>query len=964
MSSAPNGPDADRMLDEALALPPAERDAYLVRATGGDAALLDRLRAVVREAGVSDGFLDPDVAVASAVADALEAADDGAEASHALAPGVRVEHYEIVALIGRGGMGEVYRARDRRLGREVALKVLPARFAGDPERLARFRREARVLASLSHPGIGAIYGLAEAPGIEALVLEYVEGPTLAERIGGEPMPVADVIAIGRRIAEALDAAHAAGVLHRDLKPANIKVTGEGVVKILDFGLAKALDPPDPASDASTDLSAETPHRLLGTAAYMSPEQVRREALDQRTDIWAFGCVLFEMLTGARAFPGAALPDVLARVLEREPAYGLLPEQTPRALRRLLRRTLEKDRRRRLGYIGDAVLDLDDAAHAPPVENESAPVSRARRVWPFAAAGAAVVLAAAAASRWDGAPPAPRAEPVARFAVSLGDTTPTLSYQPMLAVAPDGQTIAYRATSERGTLVYLRRLSELDASPVPGTEGASGLFFSPDSRWLGFDSGGTLKRVALAGGPPVVIGPAPGGVTATWTDDDTIVFATNTTRVLERMPAAGGPTRPLTALDTARGDSLHLLPQALPGGRAVLFTIAAGVDHHVAVADLESGAIRLVTPGTHGRFVAPDRLVFVRQGTLFGQRFDPAAATVSGDPVPLVDGLEHTDHTVVHYDVSPSGSLAYLPSGQLPVARRKLVWFDRGGRAAAVPAEPRPYSRVSLSPDGRRAAVSIEDRDNTDVWIVDLDRGAATRLTSSAAIETAPVWSPDGRWIVFRSERAGPGLFRRDPVAAGPIEQITTTDGPIHSPSSWAPDSRTLFLALFRSHDRQSIARVSPPDGQVDVLLEGEFAQTGAHLSPDGHWLAYQSNESGRPEVFVRPYPELQSGRWQISASGGTSPRWAPDGRELYFLDGRGLAAARVSTTGRFEAAAPRRLFEITPFGSPVSADFEVSPDGGRFLFVMPEPDEPLPPARLVVVQGWAGEIDRRLAESR
>ncbi len=657
-------------------------------------------------------------------------------------------------------------------------------------------------------------------------------------------------------------------------------------------------------------------------------------------------------------------EVLARVLEREPAYGLLPAGTPAALRRLLRRCLDKDARRRLGYIGDARLELDDAVQSPLTESDAAIPRAGRTRWLVPAAAGLVVGALAAGGLVWRATTSRPPEPAARFAVSLGDADPALGYQPLLALSPDGQTIAYRGREDGVVRVFLRRLSALTAAPVPGTEGATGLFFSPDGQWLGFDSNGVLKRVALAGGPPVVIGPAPGNSTTTWVAGDTIVFATNTGRVLQRMAVGGGAATPLTRLDPARGDTLHLLPQALPGGRAVLFTIATGRGRHVAIADLASGDVRVIAEGTHGRYVAPDMLVFVRQGTLFAQRFDAAAGAVSGTAVPLVEGIAASDGTVGHFDASPSGSLAYLPASQVPVPARELVWFDRAGRQTTVPASARPYTRLALSPDGTRAAVGIDDPGNTDIWVIDLGRGTATRLTTDPAIESAPVWSPDGRWIAFRSEREGPGLFRRDALAAGPIEQLSTTDGPIHSPSAWSPDSRTLFFALFRSYNRQAVASVTPPDRAIAVLLDGEHAQFEPQLSPDGRWLAYQSDESGRLEVLVRPYPDVQSGRWQVSTAGGSLPRWRHDGRELFFLDGTALAAMAVPSGPAFTVGAARRLFDVTPFGTRLGVDYDVSPDGRQFLFVLARPAAARPPAEIIVVQRWAGEVARRLAEER
>ncbi len=954
---------ADALIDEALGLPAEAREAFLQARAGHDPALLDVLRAVLHEASTTDGFLAPDPAVASAVVEALEvstaAPDRGPDV---LVPGGAIEHYVIEALIGRGGMGEVYRARDRQLGRAVALKVVPQRFATDPDRLGRFRREARVLASLSHPGIGAIYGIARADGVEALILEFVEGPTLAEAIAAGPLTLPEVLRIARGLVDALDAAHARGILHRDLKPANIKLTADGAVKVLDFGLAKALDS---ATDAveTTDLTGQTPGMLLGTASYMSPEQVRRQPLDQRADIWAFGCIVFEMLTGTRAFPATSLQDVLARVLEREPAYSLLPGTTPPAVRRLLRRTLEKEPQRRLGYIGDARLDLDDAAQSPPDDGDPGPAAGARRSWVAAGLlGLALGAAGAGALAWRATRP-DSVPPVVRFAVSLDDADPVFSYQPMLAVSPDGQTVAYRARRDGATRIHLRRADDLAVRTLDGTEGATGLFFSPDGQWLGFDGDGVLKRVALAGGTPVAIGPAPGGVTAAWAADDTIVFATNTGRVLQRIPVGGGAPVAVTALDAARGDTLHLLPQALPGGQRVLFTIVAGRAHHVGIADLATGGVTVVAEGTHGRFLAPDTLLFVRQGTLFGQRFDVDAGEVSGPAVPLVDGVATTDGTVGHFDAA-AGALAFVPAGQVPPPKRELVWLDRDGRVTPIPAPPQPFTRIALSPDGSKAAVGIDDPDNADIWVVDLVRGTSTRLTSEPTIDSAPVWSPDGRWIAFRSERESPGLFRRDALGAGPIEQLSTTDGPIHSPSAWSPDSTTLFFSLFRSYTRQAVAAVTPPDRTVRVLLDGDFAQFEPQLSPDGRWLAYQSSESGRIEVMVRPYPDVTGGRWQISTAGGSSPRWSPDGRELLFMDGTGLAAMPVTPGATFMVARIRRLFEIAPYGTRLGADYEVSPDGRRFLFVLDQPPPPRRPTHLVVVQHWGDDVRRRVAEGR
>ena len=952
-------PEADELIDCALALPADERAAYLDSVASRDPSLGAALRAVLAEAAGDDGFLDPGGALSGALGGEIERTLGADETQPSLAVGDRIEHYEITGFIGRGGMGEVHRARDLRLDRDVALKLLPARFATDPERVARFHREARVLASLSHPGIGAIHGIAAERGIEALVLELVEGPTLAERLQSGALSLDASLSIGRRLAEAIEAAHARGILHRDLKPANIKIVGDEGVKILDFGLARILATIDAAADPAPDLSAAAEGVLLGTAAYMSPEQVRRAAVDERADIWAFGCVLFEMLTGTRAFPGNSTHEILARVLEREPAFSLLPAATPEPIRRLLRRSLEKNRDRRLGYIGDAVLDFDDAS-APAL----APARAVPTSWWIAGAVAGGLAAGALAATLIVTSRGDTERPVVRFAAALpaGDQ-PVTGFQPMTTLSPDGQTLVYRARRNGVVQLFRRAMRDLEPEPIAGTENGTSPFFSPDGRWLGFDSDGVLKRVALDGTAPVVICPAPGGVTAAWMRDDTIVFATNTNRVLQQVPASGGPIVALTTLDRERGDTLHLLPQALPDGRTILFTIVSGSNRRIAVR-LGSGETRVVAEGTHGRYLASGVLVFSREGSFWGVPFDVERLATAGTAVPFVEGIEATDGTVLHYDVSANGTMAYLPAGESDTGLQRLAWIDRLGHETPVDLEPRPYVRVSLSPDDARIALAIRERGNTDVWIADPARRTMSRLTFDPTIETMPTWSPDDRFVAFRSEREGPGLFRRDPHGAGPIERLTSTDGPIHSPYSWTPDGRTLLFALFRSFRNQAIASVTPPDRTVRVLLDGNFAQLDPQVAPGGRWLAYQSDESGRFEIYVRPYPNVEQGRWQISAGGGTSPRWTADGRELLYLDPSGLLSVPIEAGSTFASRQPRRLFPVKPFGGRLGGDYEISRDGRRFLFILDGPPAAVRPAHVVVVQNWVAEVSGRIAGRR
>jgi serine/threonine-protein kinase len=518
---------------------------------------------------------------------------------------------------------------------------------------------------------------------------------------------------------------------------------------------------------------------------------------------------------------------------------------------------------------------------------------------------------------------------------------------------------YRARRNGVTRLYRRELDSLVAEPIAGTENATGPFFSPDGRWLGFDSDGVLKRVALSGGLPAVIGAAPGGATATWLDDDTIVFATNTARTLQRFPASGGVPEVLTTLDAARGDTLHLLPHALPGGRRVLFTIVSGTAHNVAVLDVSTRQTTVLAEGSHGQLIGVSHLLFSRDGTLWGARVDQASLAVEGAPVPLIDGIEHTDSTVLHFASAPSGSIAYLPAGQSEPGLQRLVWVDRHGRQSEPGIPPGPYTRVSLSPSGDRFALAMAERGNTDIWIADPARGTTSRLTTEPTIETMPTWSPDGRSIAFRSEREGPGVFSRDWQGAGAIERLTRTDGPIHSPYSWTPDGTTLLIAVFRSFNRQTLASVRPPDGTVRILLDGEYAQLDPQVSPDGRWLAYQSDETSRFEIYVRPYPDVQRGRWQVSSAGGTSPRWSTDGRELLYYDGTSLRSVPVARTEPPSFGTPVRLFDIDVFGGRLGPDYEIGPDG-RFLFIVAGPPPAASTPRLVFVERWIEEARARL----
>jgi eukaryotic-like serine/threonine-protein kinase len=956
-------PEADELLDRALALPPEEREAFVRRATAHDRALGYALASIVREAERDDGFLEPGGALTGDFGAEVGRALDLQPAAHILTPGNSIEHYEVIELLGRGGMGEVYRARDRRIDREVALKVLLPQFSADPDRLARFRREAQVLAAINHPGIASIYGLAEQDTVRALVLEYVDGVTLAERLESGAMSVTEAVAIARQLAEAIEAAHEAGIIHRDLKPANIillRGTGDRraaaeapALKVLDFGLGKAVAPMR-GDTAMHGLTGTSPGVLLGTAAYMSPEQARAETVDERADIWAFGCVVFEMLTGTRAFPGRTAAEVLGNIIEREPAFSLLPVDTPASIRRLLRRSLEKHTSRRLSCVRDAILELDDAT-LPALEPA---VRRPPSIAAFAAGVAALGLLAALLLQTMRRPE-PVPEPVARFTVALpaGDM-PAIGQQPLVALSPDGRTLVYAARRGEMTALFRRDLATLEPSLIRGTEGGTAPFFSPDGRSLGFVANGELRRIPIAGGAAQTIAAAAGDVTATWTADDGIIFSTSATRVLHRVPASGGAPAALTTLNVARGDRLHLLPQPLPGNDALLFTIVTDSERQVAVLRRKTGDTSILTTGTHARYLPSGHVIFSRDDALWAAPFDAAALTLTGDPVLLLDGVQHSADQVAHLDVSADGSMAYLPAGDYDAMARRISWFDRNGRETPVGLETRPYVGAALSPDGSRIALAIREQGDTDIWIATPSRQTMTQLTAEPANETMPVWSHDGTAVIFQSDRTGNDIYQRDAQGAGLTQRLTEQQGAVNGPHSLTADGRVLLFGL-----RTAIAAVTPPSTVADTIVSGPAAMVDPRVSPNGRYLAFQSAESGRPDVFVADYPPKGARRWRISPAGGTHPRWGPDSNELFFLDQSGLMVAAVGDNPAMAAAGAARAWARPAPGGEDVVDYDVAPDGKRFLVILSKRSASTAPA-LIVVRNWLDEVRARLKPPR
>ncbi len=921
-----------------------------------------------------------------------------------LEKGRRIGPYEVVAPLGAGGMGEVWRATDTRLGRDVALKLLPAAFASDPGRLARFEREAKLLAALSHTHIAGLFALEEATvdgtatPVRFLAMELAEGEDLAERLKRGAIPVDEALAIAKQIAEALEAAHEKGIVHRDLKPANVKVSAEGHVKVLDFGLAKAWSGEGDGTAESADWSqsptlAHTGTAtgvILGTAAYMSPEQARGKPVDKRADVWSFGVLLFEMLTGKRLFDGETVSDVLAAVLTREPAWNELPAATPPSVRRLLRHCLERNPKNRQHDIADARVALDEALRGVP-EDASAPAAFAPRVaplWRRALPPAAAALVGAGLSLWAPWRPVPEPAKPVRLSVELGAhaslVTAGFGMGTAAILSPDGGVLAFvaqKAAGERPQL-YVRRLESLQASPLSGTEGARNPFFSPDGHWIAYFADGKLKKVAVTGGAAFTLCDAPDDRGGTWSEAETIVFAPQGRGGLSRVSTAGGTPEVVTTPDPAAEEITHRWPQALPGGQALLYTAHSQVGDFegatIVVQPLPSGPRRVLQRGGYyGRYLRSGHLVYMHEGTLFAAPFDPGRLELRGPPVPALEGVSAAaGFAGAHFAFSDRGLLVFLPGTGIQ-ATVPILWLDREGKTQPLRGLPGRYLSIRFSPDGERLAIEILEGRQRDVWVYDWGRDRLSRLTFDPAMDQAPVWTPDGRRIAFgsdRADRARWNLYWQRADGTGDAERLTESKNP-QLPTSWHPSGK--FLAFQEQHPQTSFdIMILPMEGDLTsggrpgkpvAFLNGSSAESSPAFSPDGCWLAYRSTDAdgSRAEVYVRPFPG-PGGRWQISTGGGRNPTWSRTGKELFYQvdDGSMWVATYSVEADSFRAERPRpwSLGPMPPTQrSPAAGAFDLHPDGKRFAVL--GASEELSAAKrdhVVLIQNFFDEL-RRLA---
>ena len=893
--------------------------------------------------------------------------------------GQKIGGFEIREMIGRGGMGVVYLAHDTRLDRSVAIKSMPPGLMDNVTARTRFKREARLLASLNHHNIAVIHDIIEQEAPGYLVLEYVPGQTLAERITKGTIKLEEALAIALQIAEAVAAAHEHDVIHRDLKPGNIKITPEGKVKVLDFGLAKAVG--GEASEKATTVTQ--PGRVMGTPAYMSPEQARGKSTDRRTDIWSFGCLMYEMLTGHLPFEGETATDTLARIIEREPDWEMLPQDTPSNIRVLLRRCLEKNQRRRLRDIGDAVIEIRETlsppSTAPPATTlprlEAAPRLKPQTLAIIVVAALVCILGAIVALWKPWRITSPPKLQVSRSVILLpqGESIVSTAYGSAagsaVALSPDGTRLAYVVRRGDTSHLCLRSLEDFDAKTIQGTEGAQAPFFSPDGNWIGFCAEGNLKKVSLLGGAPQTICEAQRAREGCWLEDDTIVFADEQKYGLWQVTASGGEPKQLTTalrLPKGKREHSHLFPHIIPEGKGVLFTISSPGQSHIATFSFETGQYRtLIERGSCAHYVQTGHLVYSLAGDLIAVPFDLKAMKVTGPLVPVVEGMMSFGwYGGAHFSVSRNGSLVYIPGSAATAANDRLVRRDLTGKVEALPFPLGDYQSPRIAPDGERLLV-VKYEPKPHLWVCELARGAKRRFTDDRGDTYWAIWSPDGKQIVFNSSLGGAYMDLYSKLADGsaPETRLTEHTNELnYVPKSWDDDGKTLIITQAVDTDTGFDIATLPYDagGTPQPLINTRFNEFHPTISPSGRWLAYSSDESGRVEIYIKPYPGL-GGAIPVTTDGGREPVWDPSEKELYYRDDTGDKLFKVSiiTEPEVQVGSPELLFEGRFLGNPSfwGRMYDISPQGDFFILIE-EGEEMQSAAQINVVVNWFEELKR------
>jgi serine/threonine-protein kinase len=943
----------EKLYHQASACAERDRAAFLDDACAGDLELRKEVESLLAQETTDDSSFMRAGAME-------EMAKELAHDDLGLAQGTQLGSYTVLSPVGKGGMGEVYRARDTKLGRDVAIKVLPPTFALDPDRVARFNREARLLAALNHPNIATIHSIEESDGRKFLVLELVEGETLANRLKRGPSALSETLQIAVQIAEALEAAHEKGVIHRDLKPANIQITPEGRVKVLDFGLAKVLsEGPDGQSSQSPTVTAQAMEKgvLLGTAAYMSPEQARGASVDRRTDIWAFGCVLYEMLTGSTLFREKTVTETLAKVLEGHIDLDALPPQTPPSVIRLVQRCLQRDPRERLQHIGDARVEIRDILAGSVAHSTEMPAVAAKQWRSLAWVGVFVVLAAL--SGWFFARrTVPNSNPVTTR--SFIGPIPAPAAEPFgkrsIALSLDGTRLAYVSRTQ----LFVRPMNRTEAAPVSpkalkGSPAPNSLnpFFSPDSKWVGFAQFYDLVKVSVNGGAPVPIASFKGrNMGGTWSPDGTIVFSNGTG--LYSVSDEGGEPKLLIAPE--REGLLYVWPEFMPGGRSLLFTrLPAGSVEaaEILLLDLRSMKSTVVLRGgTGARYVPAGYLVYATGRGLEAIGFDPNTGKVRGDSV-VIPGAEVTlsgDNGAADFAVSGNGTLVHMPPTNRTV--NQLVWVDSKGREQVIgTVAPGPFGYPRLSPDGKRVALDIVGP-NRDIYVVDLERGSRVRLSEGPNEDMMPVWSSDGRRVYYGSNRDGFQVYSRAADGTGSEERLSS-DPDVQMAFRLAPGNRLLFFK--GPYERSDIGRVGLAEsGHIEWVLNGKYREANPDVSPDGNWIAYESNESGQNEIWVRPYPNVDQGRYLIGS--GLHPRWDSRGTELFYRSPDwAMMAVSVHLSAEFRAETPRQLFPDNRYFRGGGVGYDVAPDR-RFLMTQAVGEAGAEQIMIGIVLNWIEEL--------